>query len=373
MDWNRRPGQGEDAASGVADLLARAQQELGGPLMGTRFLYDARQMFAATREIESAVSEPGSTLFVGFQRAEKLDGEARVYRNLTGQGVEIIAFGTGTPAEASQVRWVSLPEDHEALENQWFLVTESPEPIAFVGFETSPPDRIGEGGATDPSRTWAGFVTDDRRLVEAIAQYLRGVSGREGPPTLDGQEVTRSTMLLVATDDGVDPAYTTCRRAGLEMAQREGAAVVLYDRSSESYLIDPYEYGTWTSQNHGPAGETILNPNELVRLGRRYLADQVAEGRALGLEVGAWLARGTGPAAMAAACERLHVERAILPDKMARPSLRDRVMGRTLAAFQARVPSKIILVNADGVLADPGQLDVPGLGQAEPQSGVLRA
>src|SRR5215216_682984 len=31
---------------------------------------------------------------------------------------------------------------------------------------------------------------------------------------------------------------------------------------------------------------------QLVRLGRRYLADQVAEGRALGLQVGAWLARG---------------------------------------------------------------------------------
>jgi hypothetical protein len=52
-------------ASGVAELLARAQQELGGPLLGATFLYDARQMFAATREIEPAVSEPGTTLYVG--------------------------------------------------------------------------------------------------------------------------------------------------------------------------------------------------------------------------------------------------------------------------------------------------------------------
>lgn len=79
--------------------------------------------------------------------------------------------------------------------------------------------------------------------------------------------MARSTMLLVATDDGVDPAYAACRRAGLEVARRAGAAVVLYDRSSESYLVDPYEPGPWTSQNHGPAGETLLNPNELVRLG----------------------------------------------------------------------------------------------------------
>jgi hypothetical protein len=78
----------------------------------------------------------------------------------------------------------------------------------------------------------------------------------------------------------------------------------------------------------------------------------VAEGHALGLQVGAWLARGTGPAAMADACERLQVQRAILPGKLARPSLRDRVLGRTLADFQARLPAKITLVNDDGVLAD---------------------
>ena len=55
---------------------------------------------------------------------------------------------------------------------------------------------------------------------------------------------------------------------------------------------------------------------------------------------------------MAAVCERLQVERAILPDKIARPSLRDRVLGRTLADFHARVPAKITLVNDDGVLAE---------------------
>jgi hypothetical protein len=55
---------------------------------------------------------------------------------------------------------------------------------------------------------------------------------------------------------------------------------------------------------------------------------------------------------MADACERLQVQRAILPGKMARPSLRDRVLGRTLADFQARLPAKITLVNDDGVLAD---------------------
>jgi hypothetical protein len=184
------------------------------------------------------------------------------------------------------VRWVSMPENHDALANQWFLVAETPEPIAFVGFETSPSGRIGEGGAADPSRTWAGFVTDDRRLVGAIAGYLQGVVDRGAPPAVDGHEAARSTMLLVATDDGVDPAYAACRRAGFELARRKGAAVVLYDRSSESYLVDPYPYGVWTSEYLGPAGDKLRDINELIPLGRHYLADQVAEGRALGLQVG---------------------------------------------------------------------------------------
>jgi hypothetical protein len=55
---------------------------------------------------------------------------------------------------------------------------------------------------------------------------------------------------------------------------------------------------------------------------------------------------------MADACERLQVQRAILPGKLARPSLRDRVLGRTLADFQARLPAKITVVNEDGILAD---------------------
>jgi hypothetical protein len=227
VDWHRGRGTGEKAAAGVAQLLARAQKELGGPLLGARFLYDARQMLAATREIERAVSAPGTTLYVGFQRADKLDGQARTYRHLTGQGVQVIAFGTGTPTEVPEVRWVGRPEDHGAVANQWFLVTEAPEPIGFVGFETSPPDRIGQGGAGDPSRTWAGFVTDDPRLVGAIASYLHGLADRAAPPAPDGRVTAQSTMLLVATDDGTDPAYAVCRQAGLDLARREGTAVVL--------------------------------------------------------------------------------------------------------------------------------------------------
>ena len=179
VDWHRL-GDGDSEAgrrAGVLDLLRRAQRELGAePLTGTRFLYRARDMLAATREIEAAVRGADTTLFVGFQRAGKLDGEAGTYQDLTAAGVRVVAFGTGEPERLPGVEWVRLPEDQAALQNQWLLVTERPDPIAFVGFETSEPDRFGLLEVTDPARSFTGFVSGDRRLVRAIAEYLEAIS-----------------------------------------------------------------------------------------------------------------------------------------------------------------------------------------------------
>ena len=178
MDWHRL-GDGdseEGRRAGVLDLLRRAQLDLGGrPLTGTRLLYDARHMLAATRQIEAAVRTAATGLLVGFQRAGTFEGEAGTYRDLVAAGVSVTAFGTGEPQPVPGVRWVRLPEDQAALQNQWLLVAEEPEPIAFVGFETSDPDRFGQVQVTDPSRSFTAFVSGDRRLVRAIAEHLQAI------------------------------------------------------------------------------------------------------------------------------------------------------------------------------------------------------
>jgi hypothetical protein len=158
-------------------------------------------------------------------------------------------------------------------------------------------------------------------------------------------------MLLVATDDGTDPAYAVCRRAGLDLARREGATVVLYDRSSESYLVDPYESGPWTSQNYGPAGD-----RPWTSLSWSAWAAGTWSSRSPGPGIGA---AGRGLAGPGHRCSRHgrrlpapRVDRVVLPAKLARPSLRDRVLGRTLAAFQARLSAKITLVDEHGAVVD---------------------
>ena len=122
-------------------------------------------MLAATRQIEAAARVAGGSLLVGFQRAEKLDGEAATYRRLVAAGVRVTAFGTGEPGSLPGVDWVRLPEDQAALQNQWLLVAEQSEPIAFVGFETSE-SRTASAWCRSPTLADLHRVRDRRPAID---------------------------------------------------------------------------------------------------------------------------------------------------------------------------------------------------------------
>jgi hypothetical protein len=176
MDWQRHPSDDAHDPTGLAALLRQAQDEAGSdPVQGTRFLHDAGQMLQLSREIEASVSGVGATLWVGFQNVATFLKEFDVYRDLTRQGSTVHAFGEGAPqaaAELARFSWTGLPRRPHALENQWFLVTREPEPVAFVGFEISPEAVRGQGDATGPAKSWEGFVSSDDRLADLIIAHL---------------------------------------------------------------------------------------------------------------------------------------------------------------------------------------------------------
>ena len=167
-------------------------------------------------------------------------------------------------------------------------------------------------------------------------------------PAAEAERVGPAAVVLAATDDGLDPAYQATRRAAFGVAAREGARVVLFDRSPELYLVDPYE----RARGNGGPRSSLLSQRTAGRVGRAYLAEQLAEVNRLGLDGAAWVARGHGPDALAAACEVLDAERVVLPATLAAPPLIDRVRGHTLAAFRRRVPARITLADLDGTLAE---------------------
>ena len=173
--------------SGVEGLIERMEKELRGggtPIEGFRFLSDASEMLDFSREIEREVrdSPSGADLYAGFQTSERLVGEATRYRRLVRAGVKVQAFGhcaLETPPEGLKGIWTPLQRHTRSLENQWFLVSSHPAPIAFVGWETSPEKMFGVGGITAPGKHFRGFITNDCRVVHAIIAHLESVRARE--------------------------------------------------------------------------------------------------------------------------------------------------------------------------------------------------
>jgi hypothetical protein len=348
MDWTLHVDDDRDRDADIAALLERAHAGLGGPPpSGTRFLFDAAEMLRATRLIEAEAAAAPSRLHVGFQTAGKLDGEHAVYRDLVGGGCTVHGFGVGRPHDDAGVRWHEVDAAPLALENQWFLILEGAAPTAFVGYETSPADVRGVGGALDDAKVWAGFVSDDPRLVDSLVNHLTEVADAVRPAA-DARPAPAddAPLYLVATDD--TGAGGPTREEGLQLAARDGARVLLYDRSAESRLTDPYDIGPWGADRDGVGPDTALEPDVLEGLGRRYLADQLRLARARGLDVRAHLPSGTGAAALADACARYAPDLLVLPASMDRPGLLDRITRNTLADLDAGVPVRLVeAVGAD--------------------------
>lgn len=323
----------------VAALLDAIAND-GEPLRGTFFVSDAYEMLASTREIERAAREHTSTLYVGFQDAARLDDEIEVYQRLAATA-EVIAYGVGRPStKPDDLEWISVPRDRHALHNQWFLVLTGEESVAFVGYETSPPSSFRKGPSHNSERTWDGFTTSDRRLVDHLVERLERVR------TL--AELPSGPVYLVATDDGNDPRYAAVRQAGIDAAREHGANVLLYDRTTESYLTNPYPSGPWSDEVDALSPAWQLTPGRLDAIGRGYLAQQLRDATAAGVRATAHLAVDTGATAMRDAVDRYTPDVVFLPAHIASPSLFDRVRGNTLRALMSAIDAPVRLVDDDG-------------------------
>lgn len=163
----------------------------------------------------------------------------------------------------------------------------------------------------------------------------------------------RSRLYLVATGDGSDPQHAACRRTGLRLARDDGARVVLYDRSSESALVDPYPAGNIDPRSDTVSRASVLDDQSLRALGREYLVDQLAEARDMGLEVDAYLAEGTGVDAVVEAIELRRPDVVVLPAAVVSDSLLDRLRGDTAVNLAEKVAADIVFVDGDGNRVQP--------------------
>ena len=153
--------------------------------------------------------------------------------------------------------------------------------------------------------------------------------------------------VLLATDDGRNSGYGDMRDRALAWAREQDARVILYDRSSESYFVDPYSSGPWTADvEDGGGREGLLEPNDLELLGRHYLALQLTGARRAGVDASAYLSSKPGPRGMADVVKRFGVDVVVLPATVAQASLIDRVRGNTLERFREILSVDVMLGDA---------------------------
>ena len=186
MEWRRKPGTDPADPHGVADLLARACEDVSPTAVeGTRFLFTTDEMVRVSRTIEqAAMVDPSTPLYVGVQHGYRLEAQSDVYDVLTGAGVDVHVFGVDGGTGVRGVTWWQVPADPFELAAQWFLVRGGDTPHALVGFELSP-------AAPGGPRRWEGFETHDRLLVDAIVSHLHDMQrgGTEATATLGSRQL----------------------------------------------------------------------------------------------------------------------------------------------------------------------------------------
>ncbi len=335
--------------SGVEGLIERMDRELrdgGTPIEGFRFLTDANEMLAFSREIEREIraSPSRADLYAGFQNADRLFSEAHRYRLLVRAGVRVTAFGQcrlESPPKGLEGAWTPLERNIRALENQWFLVSSNPAPIAFVGWETSPEKMFGLGGISSPGKRFRGFITNDCRVVHSIIAHLESVRARAALAG-EGEFENRVRRVLAVTSLDDSPEYAAVRSCAAGLAAAEGGEVVLFEISAASYLVSPYP-----EENRRQWIRTLQEP-ELRRLGRSPVAKQMEVIRARGAGAQAILPTAHGFRHLAEWAEREDADLILIPVSLVNPGLFDRLRGYSLRALLDHTERQVLVVYPDG-------------------------
>jgi hypothetical protein len=101
--------------------------------------------------------------------------------------------------------------------------------------------------------------------------------------------MTRSTSPVIVAAIREVPAGEPVRRAALERARREGAALVLYDLDAPPSPLESPRPTNWSADGAQEQLGDRLEPADLEAAGRADLARVVRAARDAGVEAWAWL------------------------------------------------------------------------------------
>jgi hypothetical protein len=339
MDWTYPVGAGD---SGIFEIGRRLSEALGRAPDATRFTYDPRAMLRTTRDIERAST--GGRLLVGFQAAAKFDVEAERYRGLLAAGTQVVAWGAGPHADGlglDGLDYRALSPDTRRLENQWFLVRDSPETLAFVSYELGDATTFGIGGAASPGKRFVGFVSDDADVIELLIRTLLPIGAppppaEHVPPSSAALELVKASDVLLdepASDAGAGAVVVAVGRGAdrlafitaLALARREGRALVIVDRSAEGFG-SPY-HDMRGDDAYRPSPDRLFDVAIARREGRGAMITYLEAATAAGVVAGGWFPTASGAEGLAQAGRRFSGAIVVVPSDVIRPSLAERLRG----------------------------------------------
>lgn len=359
MDWTYPANSGD---AGIFEIGRRLAEALGRAPDATSFTYDPRAMLRTTREIERAAR--GGHLLVGFQKADKLLVEADRYADLQAAGTDVTVWAIGPrPADPrlADLDYREARNDVSRLDAQWFLVSDRPEPLAFVSYELGDPASFGVGGAATAGKRFVGFVSDDPAVVALLSATLRPLGAPQPPPaprplSTAAQSIATASesagtvaSLPAGTGDGaiIVPVGRGVDRdavvVAIGIARRDGRSLVLVDRGAEGFTSP---YSDLRGDDAGRPSPERLFDAETARLeGRNALADFLDAARSSGLEAGAWYPTKAGADGLADAARRFGGALVVLPSDAAKPGLAERLRGMALDSLRSTVVIPVVVAD----------------------------
>ena len=160
--------------------------------------------------------------------------------------------------------------------------------------------------------------------------------------------------VIAPTDEGRDDAYRQGRAAAVALCAALKAKLILVDRATESWWIDPYGSGSVTADTDLYShGERPLDRAEVAALGHGAVVEQMDEAAAAGVEVAAYLGRRPGFRDLRETLERIPVDVVVAVDWLEHPDLGDRFHLRSgfLDRLREVASSRtVVVLSVDGTL-----------------------
>ena len=361
FNWDLKNHISIDGIPSIEVMLQNIDIQLKGtglPIEGFKFLKSSKEMLKVTREIEdeALISRSGNELFVGFQNVDKLYYEKSRYEQLISAGVIVHAFGNKIPDKAkgnSFSTWNILDNSTSKVENQWFLTSQHPYPIAFIGWETSL-EIFGQGRLSDPSKVFEGFATSDLRVVASLINHLKQIS-KNTVDNIKTHGIDKSfkyitkrlpkKIMLITQDKGSDEHHATqslYKKMFSELCLEAEAEAILYDISASSIFTKP-----------GPAGSSILKNKTITwkqcsDLGRPHISNFAKSLDQLSISCKVILPEQTGFKHLFEKIKSNNVDMVIIPEYYISPSLIDKIAGNVINANQIPFDCGVYTIHTNG-------------------------